>query len=135
MSSEITSVSAPSLAPEIAGGAPHFADAGASSPAQQTPAPLDHGTVRTIVAGNREKPRRHRRPVVGGTRLSACRNGDDAALRQALRHLRQTPHPDVGDRDFCRRFRRLRAGAEDLDADSGAWFARHWRWGAIADCA
>src|SRR5580698_4011961 len=51
MSSEITSVSAPSLAPEVAGDAPHFADAGASSPAQQTPAPLDHGTVRTIVAG------------------------------------------------------------------------------------
>src|ERR1700728_5290823 len=51
MSSEITSVSAPSLAPEVAGDAPHFADVGASSPAQQTPAPLDHGTVRTIVAG------------------------------------------------------------------------------------
>ena len=51
MTSEITSAPAPSLAPDAAGGAPHFADASASSPAQQMPAPLDHGTVRTIVAG------------------------------------------------------------------------------------
>jgi EmrB/QacA subfamily drug resistance transporter len=50
MTSEITSMPAPSLAPEAAGGAPHFVDGSAGSSAQ-TPAPLDHGTVRAIVAG------------------------------------------------------------------------------------
>ena len=51
MTSEITSVPAPSLAPEAGGGAPQFADAGGGSPAVQSPPPLDHGPVRTIVAG------------------------------------------------------------------------------------
>ena len=51
MTSDITSAPAPVLAPEAVGSGPHFADASGSSPAQQATEPLDHGTVRAIVAG------------------------------------------------------------------------------------
>jgi EmrB/QacA subfamily drug resistance transporter len=51
MTSEITSIPAPSLAPETADGAPHFARANGNSAAVEPSAPLDHGAVRAIVAG------------------------------------------------------------------------------------
>ena len=45
-----------------------------------------------------EEPGRYRRSVLGGDRLSARRDGGDAAVRKALRHLRPPCRPARRDR-------------------------------------
>ncbi len=122
MSSEIT----PEHAPSVDAAAMH-----------RPAAPLDHAAVRAIVAGImlamflsalEQTIVAPALPAIGKslggvddlswvvTAYLLAVDGDDAAVRQALRHLRPARYSDDRDRHFRRRFGRLRAGADDLGA-------------------
>ena len=123
-----------------------------SSPRTSVPGPgdrgVEHSTIRSIVIGimlamflsaleqtivGPALPTigrvlgRYRKPLVGGDGLSAQRHGGDAAVRQALRHLR----PPHGHARFGRHLRRrlgcLRACAHHVDADPRPRAAGHRR--------
>ena len=81
------------------------------------PGPADH----------RGPSRRHREPVLGGHGLSPERDGGDAAVRQAVRHLWPAQHPADRRDHLHPRFGRLRAGAHHVGADRGARAAGHRR--------